>query len=304
MAESLYGFPLIPVAQTVGWLQNPAGIPDPPGMGPSAYGIECLGVAMFEGKNSTGIENMLDGNNKSVVMYGHEDAAWSGYDHLIESLIQREGFIRLCEIGGGANPSFSPDSIAEKGLDYVIMDISQEELNKAPPSYHKVCADILDENLPGEGTYDLVFTRMLAEHVRDGRSFHLQVKRLLKPGGMAVHFFPTLFAPPSVVNSLLPEFLSEWLLHLMQSGRERAGRQAKFPAHYSWCRGPAARQIQRFEKLGYDVKHYVGFFGHSGFYKKVPGVQKIHRYVAKWLVRHPVNSLTSFAWVVLQKRAP
>ena len=46
---------------------------------------------------------------------------------------------------------------------------------------------------------------MLAEHVPDGYRFHSNLFELLKPGGVAFHFMPTLYSPPFVINRLLPE---------------------------------------------------------------------------------------------------
>ena len=42
---------------------------------------------------------------------------------------------------------------------------------------------------------------------------------------------PTMFAPPFVLNYLLPERLAESVLHLMQPGRERSGKQSKRISH-------------------------------------------------------------------------
>ncbi len=237
----------------------------------------------------------------SVVAYADSEKAWRHYDEFLRDLIESRGYRTICEVGGGANPTFSEEFVSERGLDYVIMDVSQEELDKAPSVYRKVCADIVGSVVDGEGRFDLVFSKMLAEHVQSGERFHRNVARLLRPGGIAVHFFPTLFAPPFVLNTLLPERLAESILHMIQAGRERSGKRAKFPAYYSWCRGPRREQIARLERLGYKVEKYIGFFGHAGYYRKLPLIERAHVLLAKWLVRHPIPAITSFAWVVLRK---
>lgn len=236
------------------------------------------------------------------INYGLSSDAWENVVSTIQDIITQNGFQRIIEIGGGANPTLSSDFIARHGIKYTLLDISQIELDKAPPGYSKVCVDICQENLAFGEQYDFAFSRMLAEHVVSGERFHRNVRSLLRDGGMAFHFFPTLFAPPFVLNYLIPERLSEFILHLLQPGREKEGQQGKFPARYSWCRGPIKSQIRKFQDAGYDVMIYRGFFGHEPYYRKIPILHRFHVAFAKWLSSHPIPLITSFAQVVLVKR--
>lgn len=239
---------------------------------------------------------------KGAVSFGASETAWSNFEKFVEEKIADGEHKDICEVGGGANPSLRRSFVLEHDLNYVILDISDQELAKAPASYRKITADIADPELNVEPEYDLVFSRMLAEHVRDGHTFHRNVRKLLKVNGIAIHFFPTLYAPPFVINRLLPERLAEALLHLVQSGRASEGYHGKFPAYYSWCRGPSRGQIKRLENLGYEIEEYLGFFGHSAYYDKMKFLKRLHDGLCRWLVRHPVTHLTSFAWLVLRKR--
>ena len=235
--------------------------------------------------------------------YRHAGEAWKHLTRHLEELILDRGARRVLEVGGGANPTLPVEFAVRHGLEYTVLDVSIDELDKAPPGYLKVQADITSPTLKLTGGYDLVFSRMLAEHVRDGEIFHRNVYALLARRGAAFHFFPTLYAPPFVVNRLLPERLAEIVLHTLQPGRVRQGQHAKFPAYYSWCRGPTPGQIRRFERLGYVVHEYIGFYGHDPYYSKVRILAKAHRALSNWLVRHPMPWLTSFAYVTLLKRA-
>ncbi len=219
----------------------------------------------------------------------------------IKSIILESGAKRILEVGGGANPTVPIDFVLQNRLKYTVLDISEEELDKASGGYFKICGDIASPDLRLEGGYDFVFSRMLAEHLRDGEQFHRNVFRILEKGGMAIHFFPTRFAPPFIVNRFLPENIAERLLHILQPGRERHGNLAKFPAYYSWCRGPTSRQIRRFEGLGYIVSEYKGYYGHDAYYGKLPPLRKMHQALSKWLVRNPIPWLTSYAYVNLRK---
>ena len=241
-------------------------------------------------------------DQQSVIKYRLTDEAWDGYKGFLERLVVEGGCRTICEIGGGANPALDQEFVRRHGLDYVLVDISAEELAKAPAGYRTRVLDVSQPLTGEEGTYDLVFSKMLAEHVADAPMFHRNMCCLLRVGGTAFHFFPTLYSPPFVVNILLPERLTYWILNRIQKGREKSGRNAKFPAYYQWCRGPISQQFRRLESVGFTIRQYIGFFGHPGYYKRVPILEKIHRGIAAWFQRHPVPLLTSFAYVVLEKK--
>ncbi len=215
---------------------------------------------------------------------------------------------RVCEIGGGANPALPVDFVRDQRLEYTLVDISQAELDKAPTGYRKVRADITDPQHGIEGPFDLVFSMWCAVHVRSGEVFHRHVYRLLADGGRALHLFPTLFAPPFVLNRLVPEWLSSGLLLLLQPHRAADGDHGKFPAYYSWCRGPTAGQLARLQRIGYTIEEYAAFFGHSGdvafgagYLDRIAPLRRWHEWLARCLVEHPAAWLTTFAFVQLAK---
>lgn len=214
----------------------------------------------------------------------------------------------VCDVGGGAHPVASVAEIRRFGLDYVVLDGSSEEVRKAASEYDTVVIDVEDrpavERLVAErGSFDLVVSRWTAEHVAQGRFFHQQVHRLLRPGGTAVHLFPTLYSPVFVINRLLPHSVSALIVpHVDKSGRERGGSHQSFRPYYSWCRGPTRRQLDRLASVGFVVRRYIGFFGHP-YYARLRPIRSAHELLSKWLVRHPVPALTSYAIVILERRA-
>lgn len=212
----------------------------------------------------------------------------------------------FCDVGGGANPIVSSRKIGQLGLEYVILDDSAEELAKAPLGYQTFNASVLDpagvsELLSERGAFDVVTSRWAAEHMPDGRAFHQQVFDMLKPGGAAVHLFPTLYSPVFLLNRILPTDLSGALLERgSRGGRSDSGRHAKFRSYYSWCRGPGSRQRARLQSVGFTIERYIGFFGH-GYYRRVKPIDRLHRAVTDVLLAHPLASMTSFALVVLRR---
>ena len=234
------------------------------------------------------------------VEYGLSHDAWAGYTKFLASLIVERRVRTALELGGGANPALPLKFIERTGLRYTLLDVSEGELSKAPDRFDKIQADVSSQDFEADEKYDLVFSRMLAEHVRSGYAFHRNVLKLLTDRGVAFHFFPTLFAPPFLVNRVVPEAWGDRLLHLF-SPRDRF-KHGKFPAYYSWCRGPTRGQIRRLEALGYRIEAYKGFFGHDPYYARVPPLRKLHGLISRSLVGHPVPWLTSFAYVLLSRR--
>jgi SAM-dependent methyltransferase len=228
------------------------------------------------------------------VRYEHQSLAWGAYEQKIVELIAVNRFRDILDVGGGANPSLPPDKIS--GLNYSVLDVSQTELDKTPKGYRTICANILEAS----GEFDLVVSKMFCEHVADGEALHRKIFQLLRPGGVAFHFFPTLYAPSMVINRLAPESLTSAVVSMLYSNRHRNGSDGKFPAYYSWCRGPSRRQIKRFESIGYEVEEYVGFFG-TEYFRVVPPVQRVADVFSHFLVRHPFNCLTSDCFLTLRK---
>jgi SAM-dependent methyltransferase len=225
-------------------------------------------------------------------------AAWENYLPFLENLIDDTGAQRVCDVGAGARPSLPLEIVAARGIEYVLLDVSDEELAKAPDGYAKVRADIAAVDFDAGEPFDLVVSRMVAEHIEDAETFHRNVGRLLVPSGRAFHFFATLYEVPFLLNRLLPRAVGDEILTALRPPEAR--RRPKFRAYYRWCRGPTARQIRRFTNAGYDVEEYVGFFGHS-YYRRVRPIQELEDRLARLLVRRPIPLLTSFAYVVLRK---
>jgi SAM-dependent methyltransferase len=210
------------------------------------------------------------------------------------------GAVRVCDVGGGARPLLHLPQVERYGLHYVVTDVSSEQLDLAADGYRREQADILDADAVARlsqthGPFDAVFSRWTAEHVRDGGRFHRHVFELLRPGGTAVHLFPTLYALPFLFNRLLPPGLSSGVLF-----RACPARHAKFRPYYSWCRGPTRAQLARLRSVGFSIERYTGYFGHA-FYRHIKPLAAAERAFTGVMVEHPLPALTSFALVVLRR---
>ena len=215
-------------------------------------------------------------------------------------LITDNGFTTICEIGGGRAPLFSHEEASTMGLDYTVLDISDKELRAAPDHVRKIEADIGALDLTRfPQRYDFMFSRMLAEHVRDGTAMHRNVLQLLRPGGMAFHFFPTLFTPAFVANRLLPERATRRILFVLFPWR-RKEHIAKFPARYSRCFGPTPRMRRYFERLGYQVEEYRPFYG-TDYLAGIPLLGWLDSMFTRFVASRRSALFTSYVWLVLRK---
>jgi 2-polyprenyl-3-methyl-5-hydroxy-6-metoxy-1,4-benzoquinol methylase len=235
-----------------------------------------------------------------VIEYVRSPAGFLAIHAAVESWGAAHPGARVLEVGAGANPLLDDAFVREHDLSYAILDIDHRELDKSASRVRRIQADIAAHDFRPHEAFDLVCSMDLAEHVTDPRAFHRNVFALLRPGGVAVHFFPTLYALPFVLNRLAPERLTRPLLLRLQPDRRERGLHPKFPAYYRWCRGPSRLQLRRFAGLGYEVERYVGYFGH-GYYTSVGMLDRLEQAKAALLAGRPVAALTSYALVVLRR---
>ncbi|MGI9303179.1 MAG: methyltransferase domain-containing protein [Gammaproteobacteria bacterium] len=225
--------------------------------------------------------------------------AWANYKAEVERLIVSKSRPDIIEIGAGRNPLFSELDLPENVGSYTLGDISRKELDLAPRLWNKSCFDICGDVSSVTARFDVAFTRMLAEHVPDGYRFHSNVFSLLKPGGVAIHFMPTLFSPPFVINKVLPDRLSRKILSAFFSNRNDE-EIPKFPAHYSMCYGKSARLIKRYRSIGYTGVDVRTFYGH-GYFSKIPILRELDDTMTNLAHKWSWTLFGAYAFVTLAK---
>jgi SAM-dependent methyltransferase len=223
--------------------------------------------------------------------------AMHGYDDTLRSLVGRYPDADILELGGGRRPSFRLEDMPSNLKSYTVNDISEAELSLVPGGYDKACFDVGGDASAFEGRYDVVFSRFLAEHVRDGRALHRNVYKVLKPGGVAFHLIPTLFALPFVINRLLPERIGQKMLDIFSSRREIS---PKFPAYYSRCYGDTAGMRRLFKNIGYDSVEIRNFYGHF-YYEEIPGLRELEKWFSELAARRQWSAVSSYAYIFALK---
>ncbi|MGN6517679.1 MAG: class I SAM-dependent methyltransferase [Rhizomicrobium sp.] len=226
--------------------------------------------------------------------------------HYMQTEIVRRGAHAVADIGGGANPVLPREFIEQQNVDYAVIDISADELAKAPAAYKKFCVDIaaraeiFDEALDGK-RFDLIFSHMVLEHVRDAKAAHRNILNALRPGGVAIHMFPTANNIPLFLNRLLPEWLTHAAVRIMQPDRDVEGHQVKFPAYYRLCNAPSSRTKRKFAALGFEVERHSGYIGHS-YYAVLPLLRRAEMAMRPILANAGIP-MTSTALLILRKPA-
>jgi SAM-dependent methyltransferase len=231
-----------------------------------------------------------------------DDTGMVDFTRRLQCRLEELGGGRICELGGGAEPALDLDFLDRHGLDCLVVDISETELRKAPPGYETLVADVCSPDFTTAahgGNYDVVFSKVLAEHVRDAEQFHRNVHRLVRPGGTVMHFFPTLWWPPNIANRVLPEALAERILLRIEPWRERSGPAGKFPAYYHWCYGPTRSQIKRLAAVGFTVEHCVAYYGQPAL-ARGSVLKKLDAAWTQFMLRRPSYLFTSYATYTLR----
>lgn len=75
----------------------------------------------------------------------------------------------------------APSRADANGIEYVVNDISSEELELAPSWVKKTCFDIGTPDTTDEqkGRFGLVFSKTVLEHVRDTRQAYQNIYEML-----------------------------------------------------------------------------------------------------------------------------
>lgn len=244
-------------------------------------------------------ESSLGGIIREVIADQWYSWAMANYKEMVMALATRFECRKLLEIGGGRSPLLSRDQLAAARLDFTVNDVSEAELRQCPAWADKLCFDIAGDETP-PGQFDLVFSRMVQEHVSNAEKCYRNIFRLLRPGGIALNFHPTLYAAPFVVNYLIPSRLSAAILHIFGARVTDAEEPyPKFPARYSWCRA-SARVAGKLRAIGFSEIFIVPFYGH-GYFRNIPLVREADDWLAKMAKARGARFLSSYAYTIVRK---
>lgn len=237
-----------------------------------------------------------------------ETWAWDNYRPTILAFVEalrnagrrQDGGIRLLEVGGGRGPQLTPAQAEDLGVVLTVNDIDARELSLAPAGFATARFDIAGDVDPGLfGKFDLIFSRMVFEHVKDAPRAWRNIRALLAPGGVALAFHPTLYSPPFVLNWLMPEGVSARLLKRFFPWRHD-GDYPKFPARYEMCFAAASRVAPALRDAGFSEVLIAPFFGHR-YLRSVPVVREVEGALHVLAERRDWRALASYAYTLARR---
>lgn len=235
--------------------------------------------------------------------YDHADnfPGWDAAPDYLTEVITTNNSTSVLEVGSGAEPTLTSEQFAALPVGrYTTNDIDAEELKKAPAEFDALHADLAARDCGvAPQSYDLVFSRMVNEHIHDGETYHKNIYDILQPGGLSVHCFATLYNAPMLVNKLTPHWFSEALVKTFHPRIKE--NQGIFPAHYSWSRGPTPKMVDRFEAIGYEIERYTGYFGHFYYRTKLGPLHRLEMRKTDWLLDHPTPAMCAYGVIELRK---
>lgn len=235
-------------------------------------------------------------NIMSLVKDNRSENAWSSYKNIVMEFSKGKSVL---EIGAGRRPIFTAEEIEENNIKYVANDIMADELSRIPFPVEKAVFDVSGE-VPEEFTnkFDFVFSKMVQEHVRDGRKFYTNIYKILNKSGMSLNFYPTMFHPVFVVNYLLPDSLSAAILRAYYPHRNDQ-EIPKFPAYYHFCRSTKG-QAERIRECGFREAYIIPFYG-QGYLKTIPILSAVSRAADNWFMKENMIIFSAFAYSVSRK---
>ena len=137
-----------------------------------------------------------------------------------------------------------PLSRRPEGITYVGLDLSRNELDAAGPDAYTeaIEADAVTVLQPRlVGSFDLVVSWQVLEHVRDLKQTLENVRQYLVPGGRFVALFSGSWSAFGIINRLLPHKLGKRIVEPIMHRKER--NTPVFPAYYDKCYETALRRI-------------------------------------------------------------
>jgi len=230
------------------------------------------------------------------------DWAWDHYKDTVKGLIDILDAKQVMEIGGGRWPLLTNDEIQAAGINYIVNDISEKELSLAPSDVQKACFNISDSNIDKYqdlfGKVDVMFSKMVFEHVNDVHQGYRNIYKLLSPNGVCLNFHPVLYSPAFIVNWLLPEAVSGTLLRMVFPNRNDQ-EVPKHPAKYDHC-VIDRREQDALQAIGFRKVWQIPFWYHH-YFDKIPGLYHLDLALAKMSDRKNWTKLASYSFTLVMK---
>lgn len=194
---------------------------------------------------------------------------------------------RILDLGSGAKPFLAPDE-RPAGVHYAGLDISAEELEKAPEGSYDAgyVADAVQRREDLVDSFDLVISYQVLEHVKPLAAVLENMRAYLVPGGTMVSKFSGTFSIFGLVNRVIPHRVSVWALHrFLGDDPERV-----FPAYYDRCWDSALHPLlEPWSEVRIDPL-YMG----AEYLSFVRPAQALYVGAEEWWARRDIRNLAAY----------
>jgi SAM-dependent methyltransferase len=223
------------------------------------------------------------------------ESAFIQYKNIVSTLATNRS---LLEIGAGRRPLLTSTEIKHLNIDFVANDIAEGELDRIPFPVKKAVFDCCDD-LPSAffNSFDVICSKMVQEHVKSGVNFYRNIFRLLKPGGIAFNFHPTLYCAPFLINKIVPDSFSSFILRL--SRRATIDTIPKFHATYELCYS-SRRTAMLIKNIGFSEVVIFPFYHHE-YFKTFPVLRFFDDAISTLAQARDIRLLSSYAYTVVKK---
>jgi SAM-dependent methyltransferase len=193
---------------------------------------------------------------------------------------------RVLDVGPGRYPVVSAEERPD-GLHYVGLDVSRDELGRAPKgSYDEIAIADATVRVPAfEGRFDLVLSRWVLEHVRPIDAALENFRSYLRPGGMMVAYLAGGRSFGSVANRLLGRRMATAVL----SRFTYRSPDSVFPAEYDRC------VHRRLVRMGEPWTRWevLPIYENATLLSFAPPLQALYVAYEEMLVRHDLRNLAT-----------
>lgn len=158
---------------------------------------------------------------------------WQRFEREAEALIRGlpDGAVVL-DLGGGRRCTYARAVNPADRVTLVAIDISPEELALNKDVTETYVADVAAGLPMPDASVDLVLSRALLEHVDGVPSAVRHMARVLRPGGVALHFVPCRYSLFGTAARALPFGPVLWLTHKVMPHTRGT---VEFPVYYDHC---------------------------------------------------------------------
>jgi SAM-dependent methyltransferase len=190
-----------------------------------------------------------------------ETRGFAIYDLVARGLLGEPAVQTVVDVGAGRSWYFGDDYKRLRGIRLIGVDADPAELALNPSLDERYALDACESLGIADGAADLILARAVVEHLHDTEAFYRNAFRALRPGGRLAMVFANAWAPPILLNRVLPAKMARALLRRLVPGSE--GYQG-FKAYYDKCLHSEARTA--LARVGFVVDYdYNAYYSSSYF---------------------------------------